>query len=158
MTRQLHVQFSLCKYWAQPTLLLSPKFTTLKTRLFSTSVVSVWSHLWAAQTLLGVIGCKSGQRLQEITPVYPSWHLPCFLTPLITSPAFWFWIFGREVATPRMPLEVGCPRQCSLSSLTLTSHPTVHRTQEKYDFPCNSRQSWKAKKCRKTGYSETERP
>lgn len=141
MHRCLHNWFSLHKHWAQPTLPLPPRITTLETSLFSVSALPGRSCLWAAQTLLGGTGCKSGHGLwqDQFTPA------GIFLaTSQLTSHhqrAGDQYMTGKGLrSTLRMAAEGGCPSQGSSSSLTPLPTPRLAEPSrgELYDLPCNS--------------------
>lgn len=144
MNRCLHNWFSLRKHWPQPTLPLPPKITTLVNEpFFSVSALPGWSCLWAAQTLLGGIGCKSGQGLWQ-DPFTPAGIFPA--TSQFTSHHQHIGVGDQYMrgkgprSTLRMAAEGGCPSQGSSSSLTLLPTPRLAEPSggELYDLPCNS--------------------
>ena len=120
---------------------LPPKLATLKTNLFSMSVPSGWSHLWAAQILLGGIGCKSGQWLwqDQFTPAGIFLAISHLISHHQHAGVQYMAEKGLR-STLGMAAEVGCPSQGSSSSLTLLPTPQLVelRRGELYDLPCNS--------------------
>ena len=78
MNRSLHNWISLHKHWAQPTLHLPPKLTTLKMSLFFHV-----SPIWPSS------GTAARNRLQSRSmtlagSVHPCWYLPGYISHLVS--------------------------------------------------------------------------